>query len=204
MRFLVLILSTLALVQCATPRDTRFQVGQSPKAFVIIGVAEAAENREARYTLLWRQTDDQGAFTPYDARTSFEARTDAQGTVRVRGIPGEFELLTVEPGTYALDSVFATIRAGQVDYVADGVIVGPQRPSFDVRPGEAIYLGIWQADLLEARAVTRLWRLDETDLRAVLHDSDKIVGQVRVRETQTRSVTCTPRQMNSRSRRQVC
>ena len=28
----------------------------------------------------------------------------------------------------------------------NGVIAGPERPAFEVRPGEAVYLGIWQVE----------------------------------------------------------
>jgi hypothetical protein len=205
MRFAVLILGMLALAACATSEDDRFRVGESEKSFVIIGVAEASESREARYTLLWRQLDAAGAFTDYDGRTTFEAQTNEGDTVRVRGIPGEFEMLEVEPGVYALDSVFGIIRDDRVNYVAEGVITGPERPSFEVRPGEAVYLGIWQADIEDITAVARPWRLAESDLRAVLNRADdEVRGQVRIRETRTRSVACAPRQLNSRSRRQVC
>lgn len=205
MRFPVLILGMLALAACATSEDDRFRVGESEKSFVIIGVAEASESREARYTLLWRQLDAAGAFMEVNGRTTFEAQTNEGDTVRVRGIPGEFEMLEVEPGVYALDSVFGIIRDDRVNYVADGVITGPARPSFEVRPGEAIYLGIWQADIEDVTAVARPWRLAESDLRAVLNRADdEVRGQVRIRETRTRSVACAPRQLNSRSRRQVC
>jgi hypothetical protein len=205
MRVAVMILGMLASAACATSEDDRFRVGESEKSFVIIGVAEASESREARYTLLWRQLDNAGAFTEVNGRTAFEAQTNEGDTVRVRGIPGEFEMLEVEPGVYALDSVFGIIRDDRVNYVAEGVITGPERPSFEVRPGEAIYLGIWQADIEDVRAVTRPWRLAESDLRAVLNAADdEVRGQVRIRETRTRSVPCAPRQLNSRSRRQVC
>lgn len=204
MRFVVLILGALALAACATgDDDDRFRVGQSEKSFVIIGVAEASENREARYTLLWRQVEGD-VFAELEGDTTFEAKTNQGDTLRIRGIPGEFALLEVEPGAYALDSVFGLIRAERVNYVADGVVTGPERPAFEVGPGEAIYLGIWQVDLDYSRAVTRPWRLEESDLRAVLSQSDEVRGQVRIRETHTRSVPCTPRQLNSRTRRQVC
>ncbi len=205
MRFAVMILGALALASCATSEDDRFQVGASEKSFVIIGVAEASESREARYTLLWRQLDAAGAFTELNGRTAFDAQTNEGDTVRVRGIPGEFEMLEIDPGVYALDSVFGIIRDDRVDYVAEGVVTGPERPSFEVRPGEAIYLGIWQVDIEEVRAVTRPWRLEESDLRAVLHAADdEVRGHVRIRETRTRSVACTPHRLNTRSRRQVC
>jgi hypothetical protein len=205
MRFAVLILGMLALAACATSEDDRFRVGESEKSFVIIGVAEASESREARYTLLWRQLDAAGAFTEVNGRTTFEAQTNEGDTVRVRGIPGEFEMLEVEPGVYALDSVFGIIRDDRVNYVAEGVIAGPERPSFEVRPGEAIYLGIWQTDIEDITAVARPWRLAESDLRAVLNSADdEVRGHVRIRETRTRSVACAPHQLNSRSRRQVC
>jgi hypothetical protein len=204
MRFVVLILGALALAQCATAEDDRFHVGESPNAFVIIGVAETPNTREARFTLLWRMLNASGGFTEHDGDTAFQARTNEGDTLRIRGIPGEFEMLEVEPGVYALDSVFGLIRDDRVNYVAEGVIEGPDRPSFEVRPGEAVYLGIWQADIEDVRAVTRPWRLEESDLRAVLSQSDAVVGHVRIRETHTRSVPCTPHQLVSRSRRQVC
>ncbi len=204
MRFSFLILACLALAQCATSEDDLFQVGQSEDAFVIIGVAEAAANREGRYTVLWRRLDSTGAFTEPSGRTAFEAETNVRRTVRVRGVPGEFETRRIEPGVYALDSVFAVIRERRVDYVANGVVHGPARPAFEVRPGEAVYLGIWQVDIEDANAVVRPWRLSETDLRLVLDNSDEVRGRVRVRQTHTREVACEPRRLNSRSRRQVC
>lgn len=205
MRSAVPILMALTLAACATSEDDRFQVGSSEKSFVIIGVAEASGNREARYTLLWRQVDAAGAFVEYNGRSTFEAQTNEGDTVRVRGIPGEFEMLEIEPGVYALDSVFGMIRDNGVNYVAEGVINGPERPSFEVRPGEAIYLGIWQADIEDVTAVTRPWRIEESDLRAVLNQADdEVHGHVRIRETGTRSVPCAPHQLNNRSRRQIC
>jgi hypothetical protein len=205
MRVSVLIMGALALAACATSEDDRFRVGESEKSFVIIGVAEASGNREARYSLLWRQLDAAGAFTEVNGRTTFEARTNEGDTLRVRGIPGEFEMLEIEPGVYALDSVFGLIRDDRVNYVAEGVITETERPSFEVRPGEAVYLGIWQADIEDVRAVARPWRLEESDLRAVLNSADdEVRGHVRIRETRPRNVACAPRQLNARSRRQVC
>lgn len=202
MRSVVLILGALALAACATS-DDRFRVGQSEKAFVIIGVAEDADNREARYTLLWRQVEGD-AFAELDGATTFEAKTNQGETLRINGIPGEFALLEVEPGAYALDSVFGFIPAGRVNYVAEGLVEGPERPAFEVRAGEAVYLGIWQVSLEYSRAVTRPWRVQESDLRAVLGQTDEIRGQVRIRETHPRSIPCNPQRLNSRSRRQVC
>jgi hypothetical protein len=204
MRFLLLIVGVLALAQCATSQERRFRVAESEDAFVIIGVAEASESREARYALLWRRLGSDGRFAELSGRNTFEARTNQGDTLRVRGIPGEFTMLRVEPGVYALDSVFGVIRAERVDYVSDGVIEGPERPAFEVRPGEAVYLGLWQADMEDVRAVARPWRLSEDDLRAVLHNSDEVLGQVRIRPTQARSVPCTPYPLNSRTRRRVC
>jgi hypothetical protein len=204
MRFLFLIVSVLALAQCATSEERRFRVAESEDAFVIIGVAEASESREARYALLWRRLESDGRFTDISGRNTFEARTNQGSTLRIRGIPGEFTMLRIDPGVYALDSVYGVIRAERVDYVSDGVIEGPERPSFEVRAGEAIYLGLWQADIEDVRAAARPWRVSEADLRAVLHNSDEVLGQVRIRPTETRSVPCAPHPMNSRTRRQVC
>ena len=53
-------------------------------------------------------------------------------------------------------------------------------------------------------AVTRPWRLDQNDLRAVLRQADPLVGDVRVRETQTRAVVCEPRRLSANSQRQIC
>ncbi len=199
-----MIAAALLLAQCVSSEDDRFQVGQSPSAFVVIGVAEAAGATEARYTMLWRQVDASGAFTEPTGRTAFEAETNSRGTVRVRGVPGEFRLVEVEPGVYALDSVFGVIRERRVNYIAQGVIEGPERPAFEVAPGEAVYLGIWQATLEETRAVARPWRLSETDMRAVRRNANAVNGPMNLRETHTRSVTCAPRRLSNLSQREIC
>lgn len=204
MRFLFAILTALALTSCASSEDDRFRVGSSPRSFVIIGVAEAAANTSASYDLLWRRLDASGGFEPLDDDTSFLAETNERGTLRIRGIPGEFTLREVEPGAYALDSVFGILRDNRVNYIANGLIAGPERPVFEVQPGEAVYLGIWQVDLADDSAVARPWRLSEADLSAVLGEQNGVVGNVRMRETTTRAVACTPRRMNNQTQRQVC
>lgn len=204
MRFLLAIL-TLSLVACASSdSDDRFRVGVSPRSFVIIGVAEAAANTSASYEVLWRRLDAAGGFEPLDDDTLLMAETNKRSAIRIRGIPGEFTLREVEPGTYALDSVFGVIRDERVNYIAQGLIEGPERPAFDVRPGEAVFLGIWQVDLDDVTAVARPWRLSEEDLRAVLDHQENVRGDVRMRETYTRAVACTPRRMNNRTQRRVC
>lgn len=204
MRIWAAILACLLLAQCASRGDSRFRVGEAQTAYVIIGVAEAGENTSPRYTVLWRRLDANGAFMRYGARRIFEARSESGDGVQIRGIPGEFILSEVEPGTYALDSVFATIRDERVNYIANGLVHGPERPAFEVRPGEAVYLGIWQANLEDVVAVTRLWRLEQSDLDAVLRETDSVRGPVRMVETHTRSVPCAPYRLNTVSQRQVC
>ena len=111
----------------------------------------------------------------------------------------------VEPGIYALDSVFAVLREDNLDYIAQGVIAGAERPAFEVRAGEAIYLGIWELDIEGVSAVTRPWRLEAGDLRAVVRAGEAIVGVAQLRETHTRAVACEPHQLNSNmSLRLVC
>jgi hypothetical protein len=204
MRFLFVILAGLVLAQCASSEDDRFMVGASPRSLVIIGVAESAANTSASYDLLWRRLNEDGSFSELDDRNAILAETNERGTVRVRGIPGEFTLREVDPGVYAHDSVFAVIRGDRVNYIANGVLRGEERPAFEVRPGEAVYLGIWQTDIEDNRAVTRLWRSSDADLRAVMRRRDEIAGDVLLRETHTRNVPCTPRPMNSRTQRLVC
>lgn len=204
MRILVMLLATLALAQCATPEDRRFHVGQSPRALVLIGVAEAAHNTSPEYTMLWRRLEPDGRFAEYDDGEIIEVTTHSRNSVRVRGMPGEFFIAEVEPGTYALDSIFALIRDQRVNYSANGVIQGPERPAFDVAAGEAVYLGIWQADLDDVTAVVRPWRLERRDAEAVSREAGTIVGAVRMRQTQTRLAPCQPRQLNTRSQRQIC
>ncbi len=204
MRGVFAILACLALAQCASQEDRRFRVGEAPTSYVIVGVAEAAENTSPSYTVLWRRLDENGNFTRYGARRIFEARSESGDGVQIPGIPGEFILSEVEPGTYALDSVFALLRDGRVNYSANGVVTGPERPSFEVRPGEAVYLGIWQADLVDSVAVVRPWRLEQEDLDAVLRDTGAVIGQVRLAEPQTRAVPCAPYRLSTNSQRQVC
>lgn len=205
MRLLWAVLGALLAAQCASSGgDGRFRVGDSARAFVVIGVAEASTNTSPRYSMLWRRLESSGAFTRLDSDTAFEARTHDADAVRVRGIPGEFAMAEIEPGVYALDSVFAVIREERVNYSANGVIVGPERPTFEVRPGEAVYLGIWQMDLEDVTAIARPWRLDEADAHAVLVQADAVIGSARLRQTTTRAVPCTPHRLHPRSQRQVC
>lgn len=204
MRVLIAILACLALAQCATPEDKRFRVGEAQSGYVIMGVAEAAENTSPSYTILWRRLDAQGNFMRYGARRIFEARSESGDGVQVRGIPGEFILSEVEPGTYALDSTFALIRDRRVNYSANGVIQGPERPTFEVRPGEAVYIGIWEANLEDVVATVRPWRNEQSDLDAVLRQTDPVIGPVRMVETQTRAVPCAPYRLSTNSQRQVC
>ena len=204
MRGVFAILACLVLAQCASPGDKRFHVGEAPTSYVIMGVAEAFENTSPSYTVLWRRLDQNGNFTRYGARRIFEARSESGDGVQVTGIPGEFILSEVEPGTYALDSVFALIRDRRVNYSANGVVRGPERPTFEVRPGEAVYLGIWEANLVDVAAVVQPWRMEQSDLDAVLRETGAVVGPVRMAEPQTRSVPCAPYRLNSNSQRQVC
>lgn len=204
MRLIFAMLATLVLAQCASPEDKRFRVGEAPRAYVIIGLAESEGSTPPIYTMLWRRLDANGAFSEFDDDTIFQPRTHLRESVRVRGIPGEFAMAEVEPGVYALDSVFAIIRGDRVNYSANGAIAGPERPTFEVRPGEAIYLGIWQMALEDVTAVTRPWRLDDADVRAVLREADPIIGDVRVRETHTRAVSCAPRRVSTNSMREIC
>lgn len=204
MRVLMAIMACLVVAQCASPGDKRFRVGQAPTSYVIIGIAEAAENTSPSYTILWRRLDPDGNFMRYGDRRIFEARSESGDGIQVVGIPGEFILSEVEPGTYALDSAFALIRDRRVNYSANGVIRGPERPSFEVRPGEAVYLGIWEADLVDVAATARPWRLQQSDLDAVLRETDAVVGPVRMVETQTRAVPCAPYRLRANSQRQVC
>lgn len=204
MRVMMAILACLALAQCATPDDKRFRVGESESAYVIMGVAEAPENTSPSYTVLWRRLDANGNFMRYGARRIFEVRSESGDGVQVRGIPGEFILSEVEPGTYALDSVFALLRDGRVSYSANGVVLGPERPSFEVRPGEAIYLGVWEANLVDVVAVARPWRLEQSDLDAVLRETGAVSGPVRMVEPPMRAVPCAPYRLNTVSQRQVC
>lgn len=204
MRLFFAILATLALASCITPDDDRFHVGQSDRSFVIIGLAESAENTSARYSLLWRMIDGEG-FAEFDDRYLIQAETNSRGSIRVRGVPGEFLVFEVRPGTYALDGVYAIIRDRSVNYVADGLIEGLARPAFDVAAGEAVYIGIWQSNIEDVRAVARLWRLDDADLRAALNSTEElVVGPVRLRETYERAVACTPRRVNTLSQRRIC
>ena len=139
-----------------------------------------------------------------DGAASLRRARSLGDNAQVLGIPGEFVFAEIAPGTYALDSVFALIEDGRVNYSANGLVRGPERPSFEVRPGEAVYLGIWQANLVDAAAVVRPWRLEQSDLDAVLVAANPVTGPVRLTETQTRAVPCAPYRLNTVSTRLVC
>lgn len=199
MRFVFVVMAVLALSQCASA--IRPPAG---RAIVIVGVAEAPDNIDPRYTMLWRKVDEErGRFTDHGGRRMVEFTTHSPGSVRVEGIPGEFEVAEVEPGLYALDGMFATLREGVITYTAQGSIVGPERPGFEARPGEVVYLGIWQASLDGHLAVVRPWRLDEGDLRAVAREAG-IEGEVHLRATRAVQVPCAPHRMHPSLTREIC
>lgn len=179
--------------------------GGDARTYVIINVAEALGDTSPRYSMLWRRLEADGRFADYDDETIIEAETNADNSVVVRGIPGEFLVLRVRPGTYALDSVYGTVRESGVTYVASGVVAGPSRPSFEVREGETIYLGIWQVALRDGQAVARPWRLLPTDLSAALTQArNRRLNNAELRETVAREVACQPHRINWRTRRQIC
>lgn len=204
MRLIFAILSALVLAQCATPaRERTFVVGAAEDAYVIIGIAKAPNIDTPQYDMLWRLLDADGGFAEYDDARSLEVETNSN-SIRIGGIPGEFIRARLRPGTYALDGVYSIIRDARVNYYADGLVVGPERPAFTVQAGEAIYLGIWQVDLEDTRAVTRPWRIDAGDLRAVMREIDDLDGEVRIRQTVTRAAPCTPRRISTTSQRRIC
>jgi hypothetical protein len=197
------ILAAGLLAQCASGRAAPEVDGD--RALVIIGVAETSDHRDPRYALLWRLVAEDGRFSDFDDTRSFDARTHSDDSVRIEGIPGEFEVFSVRPGVYALDGAFATLREQGVTYFAQGVIEHPQRPSFEVRRGEAVYLGIWQLDIDGAIAVTRVWRLDRADLDAVRAAAPRsIPADVALRETSPMAIACAPRRINQMTPRQIC
>ncbi len=202
-RFLLAITFCLVLAQCAGDEDARVQTGQSRSAVAIIGVAESSDERDPSFSLLWRKLDEQGRFTEYDDGRVVDARTNSGNSIRIDGIPGEFVVVEIEPGVYALDSTFAILREDRINYFAQGVVTGPERPAFEVGPGEAVYLGIWELNLdALQRAQARLWRLDQADMRAV--EAAAARSQLRLRETHARAVACTPHRLGNNSQRQVC
>jgi hypothetical protein len=206
MRALLALMAAAVLGSCVTPqKDPRFQLGQEPTGFVMIGVAESAANTSPDYIMLWRKIDPvTDGFAQVDGHTVFEVRTNDNGSIRVRGIPGEFEYRRLEPGVYALDSVYAILHDRRVNYFAQGIVTGPERPSFRVEAGEAIYLGIWEMNLNETTATGQLWRLDEADMGAAAHAANAVNGNLTLQATQTISAPCAPHRLNNLSQRQVC
>lgn len=197
MRVLFVAIAVLVLSQCISAPERA-------STLVIIGLAEAPDNVAPDYTMLWRRVDEaSGRFEDRAARRMIEFASDSAGTVRVPGLPGEFKVARLEPGRYALDGVFATLREGAVTYTAQGSITGPERPSFQARAGEMIYLGIWQASLDGNHAVVRPWRLDESDLRAVAREA-QIEGTIHLRAPEAYSVPCAPRRVHPALAREIC
>lgn len=170
---------------------------------VIIGVAKTYDNRDPRYSLLWRQLGADGAFLDYDDTRSINVETNSGGSIQVQGIPGEFRVFSVSPGVYALDGAFATLREGGLSYFAQGVVERPERPSFEVRAGDAVFLGIWEMNIDGAHAVTRLWRLDEADRDAVVRAA-RIRQEVQMLSATSVEVQCAPHRMSGMSPRQIC
>jgi hypothetical protein len=191
---------------CCGARAEAFIFGGDDRATatVVINIAEAVGDTTPRYSMLWRRLDDEGRFTEYGDETVIEVESNSANSVLVRGVPGEFLTIHVRPGAYALDSVRGLLREDGVNYVASGVIVGPERPAFEVREGETIYLGIWQMSLNQGQAEATLWRLAETDLRAFLGHGRNRVRNVAIREARVREVACAPHPISWRTNREIC
>ena len=203
MRRALAIVATLALAQCASGGRDDAAPQAAAQGTVYLGIAKAASSTTPTYTMLWRRIDPAtGAFMPPGDGAVFETRTDDGGSIRIRGIPGEFESRRLPPGQYGLDSVFALVPGDHVNYVAQGVVVGPDRPVFQVEAGETVFLGIWQVSLTPTSAVTRLWRLDQNDAHAVA--SRAHAPDLAIRETTARAVPCSPHRMSNLSQRQIC
>jgi len=173
-------------------------------ATVIINIAEAMGDTSPRYSMLWRRLGDDGRFVEYDDESIIEVDTNSRRSFMVRGVPGEFLTVRVRPGTYALDSVYGVVREDGVDYVASGVVEGPGRPTFEVRDGETVYLGIWQIALADGRAVATLWRQDADDVRAFMEHGGGRLRNVALRAPTPREVACQPHPINWRTNRQIC
>ena len=205
MRLVMVALSAGFLAQCASGASESAPTGEAATSTIVIGVAETSRQRDPRYALLWRRLGEDGRFLEYDDARSFEARTHAPDSIRIDGIPGEFEVFRVAPGVYALDSVFATLRERGVRYFAQGVVRGAQRPAFEVSAGETAYLGIWELDIDGAEAVARLWRLDEADAEAAWRASrGAITSPPTIRAAPAREAPCAPQRMSNMSERLIC
>lgn len=206
LRYMFAIGAAFVLAQCANARAERDLVfDRETQALVIIGVAKAARATYADYQVLWRRVrDETGAFESAGDRDNFELETNAAGSLRVPGVPGEFYVLRVAPGAYALDSVFARMSERRVVYIAQGVVLGPERPAFQVQTGEAVYLGLWEASVEGGAAQLRPWRLDAADMEAVAAQAGAAHIELTLRETERRAVACTPQRMGAYSQRQVC
>jgi hypothetical protein len=199
---LAILLSTWV---CGAPADAGIFGDDERTATVIVNVAKALGDTAPNYSMLWRRLDADGQFAGFDDKTIIEAETNTRNSLLVRGIPGEFLVLRVRPGVYALDSVYGTVRERGVTYIASGVVEGPSRPSFQVREGEVIYLGIWQVSLTDGRAVAEPWRLSQSDLTAALAQArNRRLRDVQLRETVAREVACRPHRINWRTSRQIC
>ncbi len=145
-------------------------------------------------------------FGRIDGRRQFRSRAPHETTpCRVRGIPASSPSLEVEPGVYALDSVFAAYprRPGELRR-ATASSPGRSAPVFEVRPGEAIYLGIWQMDLEEVTAVTRPWRSSRSRRRGGDARCRRCKRSDDARRTRTQAVACEPHQLGALSQRQIC
>jgi len=205
MRLVFIVLAALVLAQCAGRDNDRFPIGRAETGFVVVGIAKAPDARDPQYSMLWRLVGPDGVFLEYDDARAFQPQTNSDSSLRIDDLPGEFALVEVPAGTYALDGVFAVVRERGVVYFAQGIVTTPGRPTFDVAPGEAVYLGIWETRLDYNDAVTSLWRQNEADMRLIERAANATKGgPLRMARIYNSDIACTPRRMVNFRQRQIC
>src|SRR5258705_13706205 len=146
MRATIWIAAAFLLSSCAPAISTRYSGNDA--GYAVIGVGAASTTEYSSYTFLFRRAGkkDTGRFT-YIQHNIFSSQKPDYSNKKESGV---VEVATLPPGMYELvnfDIFSNRLGRPQVNYSSRKEFSIP----FEIRPGEAVYLGNYQANIIKGR-----------------------------------------------------
>ncbi|MBI3528188.1 MAG: hypothetical protein HY067_09480 [Betaproteobacteria bacterium] len=146
MRAAIWITVSLLLSSCAATISTRYP--GSDAGYAIIGVGAASTTEYSSYSFLFHHTGkkETGRFTYFQHNIFTSQKPDYSNEDET----GVVEVATLPPGKYELTNfdIFSNRFGGpQIHYSSRKEFSIP----FEIRPGEVVYLGNYQANIIKGR-----------------------------------------------------